>query len=232
MGESVVWELSKLQRHMGGTAGVTVYVLGILVLGVVAPLYFGFAFASARVLLLYTFLPLLLAPPVVAESVAGEKELKPENPAGRREWLYSKVGAGMVYGWISVGLILAMALLSLRLSEGRFLVLPMQFLTGLVLVSLASAFLAASLAAAVAMGARSAKAAKRTMRQGLLLLVIVLLYLSRQAWAWTHRFAVPETGPRFLEYALVICIVFTGLALGLVKLALHSAESTEIRLNL
>ncbi len=232
MGESVFWELTKLRRHMGGTTGVTLYVLGILVLGVVAPLYFGFAFVSARVLFLYTLLPVLLTPPVVAESVGGEKELKPENPAQRRQWLYGKVGAGMVYGWISVGLILALAGISLRLSEGRFFLMPMQFVAGLVLVSLAASFLAASLAAAVAIGARSAKAAKRTMRQGLLLLVIVLLYLSRQPWAWTRRLAVPETGSRFLEFALVICVVITGLAVGLVKLALHSAEQAEIRLNL
>ncbi len=232
MGASVVWELTKLQRHMGGTAGVTLYVLGILVLGVLAPLYFGFALVSARVLLLYTFLPVLFAPPVVAESVGGEKELKPENPAQRREWLYGKVGAGVIYGWVSVGLIFALAGISMRLSEGRFFLMPMQFVAGLVLVSLAASFLAASLAAAVAIGARSTKAAKRTMRQGLLLLVIILVYLSRQPWAWTRRLAVPESGPRFLEFALVISVVLTALAVGLARLALHSAEPAEIRLNL
>jgi ABC-type Na+ efflux pump permease subunit len=232
MGESILWELTRLRRHMGGTAGVTLYVLGTLVLGVAAPLYFGFAFASARVLFLYTLLPVLLAPPVVAESVGGERELTPESPAQRREWLYGKVGAGIIYGWISVGLIFALAGTSLRLSEGRFLLVPMQFVVGLLLVSLASSFLASSLAAAVAIGARSPKAAKRAMRQGLLLLVIVLLYLSRQPWAWTRRLAVPETAPRFLEFTLVMCVAFVGLALGLIKLALHAAEPAEIRLNL
>jgi len=232
MGESILWELTKLRRHMGGTAGVSLYGLGAVVLGIVAPLYFGFALIEVRVLLMYACLPLLLAPPVVAESVAGERQLKPETSAQRREWLNGKIGAGAVYGWVSVVVILGLALVSLRASLGTFPDLPLLFVAGLALVSLASSLFAASLAAAVAMGARSAKAAKRTMRQGLLLLLIVLLYLSRQPWAWTRRLAVPESGPGFLELSLVISVVLVGFSAGLAKLAMHSVESTEIRLNL
>lgn len=232
MHESILWELTKLRRHMGGTAGVALYLLGVAVLGIVAPLYFGFALVEVRVFLMYACLPLLLAPPVVAESVAGERELKPESSAQRREWLYGKIGAGTVYGWLSVVLILVLASVSLRLSLGPFLDLPIMFVAGLALVSFASALFAASLAAAIAMGARSAKAAKRTMRQGLLLVLIVLLYLSRQPWAWTRRLAIPETGPAFLEFAFVMTVVLVGFSVGLAKLALHSVESTEIRLNL
>lgn len=232
MHENILWELTKLQRHLGGRAGVAFYVLGVLMLGVVAPSYFGFAFANARVLLLYAFLPLLFVPPVVAESVASERELKPETRALRREWLYGKVGAGTVYGWTSVLLILALSIVSLRVLEGRFLLLPVLFLAAFVLVSLASSLFATSLAAAVAMGARSAKLAKRSMRQGLLLLVIVLLYVSRQPWTWVRRLAIPDTGPSFLEFALVISVALAGLSVGLVKLALHSVESAEIHLNL
>ena len=232
MHESILWELTKLRRHMGGTAGMAIYLMGVVLLGIIAPLYFGFAFLEVRVLLLYAFLPLLLAPPVVAESVAGERELKPDTSAQRREWLYGKIGAGAVYGWLSVVVILVLAIVSLRVSLGSFLDLPMLFVAGLALVSLASALFAASLAATVSMGARSAKAAKRTMRQGLLLLLIVLLYLSRQPWAWMRRLAVPETGPAFLEFSVVISVVLVGFSAGLAKLALRSVESTEIRLNL
>jgi len=232
MGEAILWELTKLRRHMGGTAGVSLYGLCVAVLGIVGPLYFGFALVEVRVLLMYACLPLLFTPPVVAESVAGERELKPEIGGQRREWLNGKIGAGAVYGWLSVAVVLTLTVVSLRVSFGSFPDLPLLFITGLTLVSLASSLFAACLAAAVAMGARSAKAAKRTMRQGLLLLLIVLLYLSRQPWAWTRRFAVPESGPSFLEFTVVISIVLLGFSVALAKLALHSAASTEIRLNL
>jgi len=232
MGESILWELTKLRRHMGGTAGGTLYVLGVVMLGIVAPLYFGFALFEARVLLMYAFLPLLFTPPVVAESVASERELKPPGPVQRRDWLYGKIGASAVYGWLSVVIVLVLAIVSLRASLGRFVDLPMPFAVALGLVSLASALFAASLAAAVALGARSAKAAKRGMRQGLLLLVVVLLFVSRQPWAWTRRLTVPETGPGFLEFAVVISVVLVGFSVGLMKLAWHSVESAEIRLNL
>jgi hypothetical protein len=232
MGESILWELRKLRRYMGGAAGATLYILGVALLGIAAPLCFGFALVNVRVLLMYAFLGLLLAPPVVAESVASERELRPASHAQRRDWLYGKVGAGALYGWISVAFILALAIASLRVFFGRFLSLPAFFAVGLASVSLASSMFAASLAAAVAMGARTAKDAKRKMRQGLLLLLVILLFLARQPWAWTHRFAVPEIGSSFLEFALVISVVLVGLAVGLVKLALHSAESIGIRLNL
>ncbi len=232
MFDNILWELTKLRRHMGGTAGLTLYVFGIVTLGILAPTYFGYAIFQARVLLMYSWLPLLLTPPVMAESVAGERELKPESSARLREWVYGKIGSGAVYGWISVLVILTLAILSLRASLGRFLDLPIQFLAGLGLVSLASSAFAASLGAVVAIGARSVKSAKRTVRQGLLLVVIVLMYFARQPWAWTRRLAIPQNGPAFLEFAAVISVVCAGFAVGLTKLALHSVESTEIRLNL
>jgi len=232
MAENILWELTKLRRHMGGTSGVVLYLTGACVLGILAPWYFGLSFAEARVMLLYACLPLLLTPPVMAESVAGERELKPESVTERRRWLNSKIGAGALYGWLSALIILAMVMASLRVSIGRFLELPLLFVAGLAIVSAAASVFAATLAAAVAMGARSAKAAKRTLRQGLLLLLIVLLYVSRQPWAWTRRLAIPENAPRFLEFSTVIAVVLTAFALALARLASHSVESSEIRLNL
>jgi len=232
MADNVLWELSKLGRHMGGTAGVSLYTLGVVVLGVVAPMYIGLALIDARVLVTYAFLPLLFVPPVMAESIAGERELKPETSAQGREWLMGKIGAGAVYGWLSVVVTLIMAIVSLRVSRGRIPVLPLLFVCGLMLLSLASALFAASLAAAISMSARGAKSAKRTMRQGLLLLLIVILFLSRQSWEWSRRLAIPETGPNFLEFAVVLSVVLVGSSVALAKLASHSADSAEIRLNL
>ena len=232
MGENVLWELTKLGRHMGSTAGVSLYGLGVVVLGVVAPLYFGLALIDVRALVAYAFLPLLFVPPVMAESIAGERELKPKTSGQRHEWLAGKIGAGAIYGWLSVVISLTLAIVSLRISRGRFPGLPLLFVCGLVLLSLASALFATSLAAAISISARNAKAAKRTIRQGLLLLLIVILFLSRQSWEWTRRFAIPETGPNFLEFAVVLSVVLVGFSLGLAKLASHSVDSTEIRLNL
>jgi len=232
MGDAVLWELTKLRRHVGGTAGLSLYGLCVAALGIVAPLYFGYALLEARVLLMYACLPLFFVPPAVAESVAGERELKPETTAQRREWLNGKIGAGAVYGWVSVAVTFALTFVSLRLSLGHFPDVPMLFVAGLTLVSLASSLFAACLAAAVSMGARGAKAAKRAMRQGLLLLLVVLLYLSRQPWTWTRRFAIPESGSSFLEFTVVIAVVLVGFSVALAKLALHSADSDEIRLNL
>jgi hypothetical protein len=234
MGTSVLWELTRLRRYMGGTTGLTFYVLGVVVLGIAAPLFLTFEFLELPALLIYACLPWLFVPPVVAESIASEseRELRPSERGQRRDWLYGKVGAAAVYGWVSTMLILALALISLRLWAGRFLAPPMLIGVGLVMISAASALFAASFTAALSIGARSARSVKRAMRQGLLLLVIILLYLSRQPWAWKHRFSVPETGQSFLELALVISIVLVGLSAGLVRLALHAAEPAEIRLNL
>jgi hypothetical protein len=217
---------------MGGVAGVALFVLVVVVLGVIAPLYFSLGFMTLRVLLTYTCLPFLVVPPIVAESVAGERELKPESRVQRRDWLYGKVGAGALYGWASVWFILALAIASLRASVGRFLPPSAPFGLGLVLLSLASSLFAAAFAAAVSMGARSVKGAKRTMRQGVLLLLIVVIFLWRQSWPWARRLAVPETGAGFLEFSVVISVVLAGFSAGLVRLALHASDTAEIRLNL
>jgi len=219
---------------MGGATGLTLYALGVLVLGVVAPLYLGFAFLEVPPLLIYACLPWLFVPPVVAESIASasERELRPSERAQRRDWLYGKVGAAAVYGWASVVLILTLACVSLGVSAGRFLVPPMLYAVGLMLISLGSTLFAAAFAATVSIGARSARGVKRGMRQGLLLLVVVLLYVSRQSWSWKRQFLVPETGQGFLEFALVVSIVLVGMSAALVRLALHASEPAEIRLNL
>lgn len=228
MGASVLWELTRLRRFMGG-AGLAFYALAVVILGIAAPLYLRFELLELPVLLVYAGLPWLFVPPVVAESIASEseRELRPSERARRHDWLYGKIGAAAVYGWISAVLILVLALLSLRLPLP-----PAPFLLGLAVVSASSALFAASFTAAVSVGARNARSVKRGMRQGLLLLVVVLLFLSRQSWSWKRRFLVPETTRGFLEFSLMISIVLFVLSAGLVRLALHSSEPQEIRLNL
>jgi hypothetical protein len=234
MGENILWELTKLRRHMGGTVGVSLYVLGLLVFGVLAPRFLSFDFVDVPVLVTYACLSLLLVPPVVAESVAGEGEraLRPSEAARRREWLFAKVGAGAVYGWISTVLVLALGITSLRLVVGRFLLPPPALAVGLALVSLAASFFAASVAAAVAMGARSAKDAKRSLRQGMLLLLVLLIYFSRLSGSWKRRLALPDTGAGFVEFAIVTSVGLVGVSVGLLRLALTRSEPEEVHLNI
>lgn len=234
MAESILWELTKLRRHMGGTPGVSLYVLGVVLLGVLAPRYLGFDFVDVPVLVAYACLSLLLVPPVVSESIAGESEraLRPAGAAQRREWLLAKVGAGALYGWISTNLTLALAIASLRLALGRFLPPPAPLAAGLALISLAVSFFAAALAAAVATGARSSKHAKRNLRQGLLLLLVIWIYLARLSGSWKRRLALPATGVGFVEFALVTSIGLVGVSMGLLRLALTRSEPQEIHLNI
>jgi hypothetical protein len=210
------------------------YVLGVVLLGVLAPWYLGFDFVDVPVLVTYACLSLLLVPPVVSESVAGESEraLQPAEAVRRREWLLAKVGAGALYGWVSTVFILALAIASLRLALGRFLPPPALLAAGLGLVSLAVSFFAAALAAAVAMGARSSRHAKRTLRQGLLLLLVMLIYLSRLSGSWKRRLALPTTGAGFVEFAVVTSMALAGVSAGLLRLALRRSEPVEIHLNI
>ena len=234
MAESILWELTKLRRHMGGTAGVALYVLGVVLLGIVAPRYLGFDFVDVPVLVTYACLSLLLVPPVVAESVAGETEraLRPAAAGQRREWLLAKVGAGTLYGWASTVFILALAIASLRLALGRFLPPPPLLAAGLGMISLAASFFAAAAAAAVATGARSSRDAKRNLRQGMLLLLVLLIYFSRLSGVWQRRLALPATGSGFVKFAVVTAIALAGVSVGLLKLALSRTEPAEIHLNI
>jgi hypothetical protein len=216
MAESILWELTKLRRHMGGTKGVLFYVFGVLLLGILAPWYLGFDFVDVPVLLTYACLSLL----------------RPAEPSRRREWLLAKVGAGALYGWISTIFILALAIASLRLALGRFLPPPALLAAGLALLSLAVSLFAAAVAAAVAMGARGAKHAKRNLRQGLLLLLVILIYLSRLSGSRQRRLALPTTGAGFVEFAVVTSIGLAGVSLGLLRLALTRSEPEEIHLNI
>jgi hypothetical protein len=219
---------------MGGPAGLSLYALAVIVLGILAPWYLSFEFVSVPVLVTYACLPLLLVTPVVAESVAAESEraVRPADTAQMRAWLYGKVGAGALYGWVSAVAILALAMASLCLAFGRPVAPPPATAAGLALISLAASVFAASLAAAVAVGARSARSAKRAMRQGLLLLLVLVIYFSRLSGSWKRRLALPTTEAGLLEFAAVVFVVLACISFALCTVALKRSEPAEIHLNL
>lgn len=235
MRRAIMQELSQLPRRMGGMTGVLIYAFALLALGILLPWHLSFDFLDSMVLVAYACLPALLVAPVVAESFAGDRE-RAQIPAGveeRRRLLYAKVAAGALYGWISALLALVMGLVTVSLSSTRWILPPALLAIDLALMSLAVSVSTASISAAVSVGARSAKYAKRTLRQSFLLLLVLVIYYSRfMPVEWKRHVTVPGAVSGFTEFVVVISVALIGLSGGLLKLALTRAEDTEIRLDI
>lgn len=233
--DAIFQELGALPRRMGGASGVLIYVFAFLALGILMPWRLGLEFFDVQVWLAYAALSMLVLAPVVAESIAGDRERATMPAAGdaRRKLLFARVAAGVFYGWSFALLLLAMGSATVRWSIGHAALPPTVICLDLALISLALSLFASAAAAAVSMGARSAKDAKRTLRQALLLLLVIAIYYSRyMPRDWKQRLAIPATLSAFTEYSLGISLALVILAAGLFKLALNRAQDTEIRLNL
>ncbi len=185
MRRAIVQELSQLPRRMGGMTGMLIYAFAMLALGILLPWHLSFDFLDAMILLAYACLPALLVAPVVAEACAGEHERAqiPATVEERRQLLYAKVGAGALYGWSSALLALVMGLATANLSLKRWILPPALLAIDLTLMSLSVSVCAASISAAVSVKAPSAKYAKRTLRQGFLLVLGVRPRNIRRNWA-------------------------------------------------
>jgi hypothetical protein len=235
MRRAIMQELSQLPRRMGGTTGVLIYAFALAALGILLPWRLSFDFLDAMILLAYACLPALLVAPVVAESFAGERERAqiPATSKERRQLLYAKVTAGVLYGWSSALLALVMGLVTVNLSFARWILPPGLLAIDLAVLSLAVSASAAGISAAVSVKARNAKYAKRTLRQGFLLLLVLVIYYSRfMPVEWKRHATVPGALPGFTKFSVVISVVLLGLSTGLIKLALNRGEDTEIRLDI
>jgi len=235
MRRAIMQEITRLPRRMGGTTGVSIYAFALMALGILLPWRLSFDFLDAMILLAYACLPALLVAPVVAESFAGERERAhiPATLEERRQLLHAKVTAGVLYGWSSALLALVMGLVTVNLSFTRWILPPTLLAIDLALMSLAVAICAASLSAAVSVKARNAKYAKRTLRQGFLLLLVLVVYYSRlMPVEWRRCVSVPGDLPGFTGFIVLISLALFGLSAGLIQLALKRGEDSEIRLNL
>src|SRR5207253_11397163 len=136
------------------------------------------------------------------QASAGDRE-RPQIPRrleDRRHLLYARVAAGALYGWSSALLALVMGIATVSLSSTRWILPPAPLAMDLALMSLAVSVFAASISAAVSVIARSAKYAKRTLRQGFLLLLVLVIYYSRfMPVEWKLHVAVPGAVPGFTE---------------------------------
>jgi hypothetical protein len=235
MRRAIAQELSQLPRRMGGATGVSMYGFAILALGILLPWHLSLDFLDVMVLASYACLPALLVAPVVAESFAGDLERSqlPASPEEQRRWLYAKVAAGALYGWISAMIAMILGIATVSLSFSRWILPPPVLASDLALMSLAVSVFTASISAAVSIRAGSAKHAKRTLRQGFLLLLVIVIYYSRfMPIEWKRRVAIPGALSGFTEFVAVVSVVLLGLSVGLLKLAFSRAEDTEIRLNI
>ncbi len=235
MRRAIAQEFSQLPRRMGGTAGVSMYAFALLALGVLLPWHLSFDFLDVTVLSAYACLPALLVAPVVAESFAGDRERSqvPASVEELRQWLYAKVAAGALYGWISGVLAIVFGIATVSLSFARRIWPPAVLAIDLALMCLAVSIFTACISSAVSIRARTAKYAKRTLRQGFLLLLVIVIYYSRfMPVEWKRHVVIPGAVSGFTEFVAVVSIVLLGLSGGLLKLAFSRADDTEIRLNI
>jgi hypothetical protein len=237
LGEAIASELAALPRRLGGSRGMLVWAFGVAVMGLLLPWQLGYDFVDIQVLLAYAMMVLLFVAPVVADSFAGEPErnIVPDDPAIRRDLLLGRVAAGVLYGWGSTMLMLALAFVTvnLRLRPAILLLPPATISLSLAVLTLLLAIFAASLAAAIAVRARDARSAKRSLRQGfLLLLVALILYLRGAPSSWRAAMGglmTPDGMVRFTAYAAVTLLPVSA---GLLRLAFTGWDRTEIRLDI
>jgi hypothetical protein len=222
-------ELRQLPRRMGAPAGVVFFAIAVLALGVLLPWYLNFGFFDVAILIAYACLSVMLVPPVVAESFADDQwKAAVANSANPRAILHAKVAAGALHGWISTVLIFTLAMLTTSAATRRWTVPSWGVLFDLAVISFAVSVFAASGAAAISVRAKSAKQAKRTLRQAFLLLLVIVIYGSRYLpGGW--RVAISQ---RFNAIALIACAGLLIVAAGFLKLARVRAEDTEIRLEI
>jgi hypothetical protein len=214
---------------MGAPAGVVFFAIAVLALGVLLPWYLNFGFFDPGILIAYASLSVMLVPPVVAESFADDQwKAAVANSANPRRLLNAKVAAGALHGWISTGLIFALAMLTISAAMQRAIVPHWVVLFDLALISFAVSVFAASGAAAISVRAKSSRHAKRTLRQAFLLLLVIVIYGGRYLpGGW--RLAISE---RFNAIALIACASLLIVAAGFLQLARVRAEDTEIRLEI
>jgi hypothetical protein len=230
-GEILHEELAAVPRRIGGRPGILMWIFAIAVMGVLLPWVLGYGFLDMPLLLAYTGMSLLFAGPLVAESFAGERERNavPSDPRLRRDLLLARITVGVLYGWVSPLAMMALgfAIVNLHYRPQTFLLPPAAVSLDLALLTLLAALLVSSLAAAVAVRARDARRAKRTLRQGFLLSLVALIWFV-QSGGWKIAAASFETQAGMMRLAGWAALIILPLSGGLLRLALAGWDRPEI----
>jgi hypothetical protein len=197
---------------------------------VLLPWQLGYRFLDMPVLLAYAAMSLLFAAPLVAESFAGERERNaiPSDLGLRRDLLLARVMVGVMYGWVSPLVMMALGFITLNVHyRPQTLLLPPPMVSfDLALLTWLAALLVASLAAAIGVRARDARRAKRTLRQGFLLSLVALIWYVR-AGGWKI-----ETQAGMIRLAWLATLIILPVSAGLLRLALTGWDRSEIHLDI
>ena len=219
-----------MPRRIGGRSGILMWIFAVVVMGVLLPWQLGYGFLDMPVLLAYAGMSLLFAAPLVAESFAGERERNaiPSDLSLRRDLLLARIAVGVIYGWVSPLAMMALGFLTVNLHyrPQALLVPPPLISFDLALLTALAALLVASLAAAIAVRARDARRAKRTLRQGFLLSLVALIWFARAGGARI------ETEASMTRLAASAALIVLPVSAGLLWLALIGWDRSETRLDI
>ncbi len=234
-GEILREDLAALPRRIGGRSGILMWIFAIVVMGLLLPWVLGYGFLDMPVLLAYVGMSSLFAGPLVAESIAGERERHavPNVPRLRRDLLLARVVVGVLYGWVSplAMMVLGFAMVNLHYRPQTVLLPPPLISIDLALLTALAALLVASLAAAVAVRAPDARRAKRTLRQGFLLSLVAVILFARSG-GWRVIAASFETQAGMTRVAGFAAVIILPVSAGLLRMALAGWDRSEIRLDI
>jgi hypothetical protein len=205
-GDVLAAELRHLPRRMGSTAGFLLYLMVLAAFGVLVPMRWGFEFLNPMVLAAYASMSALFVAPVAADSFFSIRELRGQPSHNYRALVLGRAIFIAAWGWLSAALVLATGLATLNIANrrGGVLLPPALFLASLALFSASASAFVTSLGAAVATGAKSAARAKRGLRTGFLLLLLLFLLTLRQApEEWRYRLIQQLSAERFPWFALI-----------------------------
>lgn len=151
---TVVWkEFREMLRGPGARFNTAVMIGTIGLMGVLLPLQLGPGFATSPAALLACFgIPMMVAPAIVADSFAGERERHTLETllAGRlsdRAILLGKVWSPVLYAWVLtiIGLLVGLISLNLKVAAGgNLLLFPAWLALSLVTVSFLASWLFAT----------------------------------------------------------------------------------------
>lgn len=174
------WKEHIIQRGSIRNFGILGTLLLILSFGIFLPLQFGEEWITSPDLLVYwAWVPLFLVINTIADSIAGERERKTletllSTCLSNRGILLGKIGAAILYAYISLLLILCIGILNINLfivKEG-FLLYPLSTMIIILVFSLLANILVAILGVLVSLRSKTVRQAQ----QGLSLAVMLLLF--------------------------------------------------------
>ncbi len=236
----VMWkEWREILSGGGGRSKISLLIV-VGILGIFIPLQMGNVWVESPIMLLYwSWVPLLLLAPVVADSFAGERERCTletllASRLSDRAILLGKVGAAVGYGvgitWLT--LLIGLAIINFTQSQGELLLYPATMGLGIVGLSLMSAGLAASAGCLVSLRAASVRQAQQTLVMAIMVLFFGSVF-GIQAFpeAWRARISESLTGMDTARLIVTAVMILAVINAGLLIAASARFKRTRLILD-